>query len=181
MSTPAQPNPINTPPDIPDGQPIGLLFVCLGNICRSPLAEGVFQHLARERGLLHRFDIDSAGTGAWHTGERADPRTIAIGQRYGVAVNSIARQIAPADWTRFHYILVMDPSNHANALRAGAPAQRLHYLRSFDPAHRAERNPQRLIVPDPYEDDDGFDLVYQQVHAAGRGLLEALITAHRLA
>ena len=69
----------------------GVLFVCLGNICRSPLAEGIFIHLARERGVLDRFRVDSCGTGGWHAGERADPRSIAVAAKYGIELPSIAR------------------------------------------------------------------------------------------
>lgn len=161
--------------------PLGVLFICMGNICRSPLAEGVFLHMISERQLADRFLVDSAGTGNWHAGDPADPRTIAIGKKYGIAVPSIARQITDTDWQRFHYLLVMDHDNHQRVRRAGAPPERLHYLRSFDPELRHENDPQTLAVPDPYYGEhDGFDLVYHQVAAACNGLLETLIERHTL-
>lgn len=161
--------------------PIGVLFICMGNICRSPLAEGVFLHLINQQQLTERFLVDSAGTGNWHAGDPADPRTIAIGKKYGIAVPSIARQINNTDWQRFHYLLVMDLDNHRRVTGAGAPAERLHYLRSFDPALRHETSPELLAVPDPYYGEhDGFDLVYRQATAACNGLLETLIERHAL-
>src|SRR6185369_9157265 len=97
-----------------------ILFVCTGNICRSPLAEAIFAHLVRAEGLEQRFVIDSAGLDGWHAGQGADPRTCRIGAKYGVPVPSIARQFEPADYARFDLILAMD-NGHFRALRARAP------------------------------------------------------------
>lgn len=158
-------------------QPLGVLFICMGNICRSPLAEALFIHLADQRRVLNRFKIDSAGTGNWHAGDPADHRTIAVGQKYSVPVRSIARQIRPQDWTDFHYLLVMDETNHRSVRRAGAPEDRLHYLRAFDPALQNITDPKQLAVPDPYHSGlDAFDLIYHQIHAACMGLLDHLLT-----
>jgi len=100
------------------GDRYALLFVCMGNICRSPLGEALFIHHARERGSLDRFDIDSCGTGHWHVGGGADPRSIAIGAKYGVDVPSIARQVdAGADFDRFDLLLPMDRSNRDDLIR----------------------------------------------------------------
>ena len=154
----------------------GVLFVCLGNICRSPLAEGIFLHQARQRGVLARFDVGSCGTGAWHVGERADHRSLAVAARHGVELPSIARQLDPSrDLVRFEWLVAMDRSNVRNLVRAGADAARVRLLRSFDPAllHRPESE---LEVPDPYEwPGDGFESVYRMLDAACAGLLEFLL------
>ncbi len=156
--------------------PIGsVLFVCLGNICRSPLAEGIFIHLARQRDVLHRYDIDSAGTGAYHAGERADPRALQIAKRHGVELPSIARQFKPAaDIDRFDLILPMDRENERNLIGKGAPRDRVRLMRSFDPT-LAGAEPHELDVPDPYFGaDDGFQRVYDMLTRACAGLLDEL-------
>src|SRR5688572_13800322 len=91
--------------------PTRVLFVCLGNICRSPLAEGVFSSLVHARGLEARYRIDSAGTGGWHAGERPDARAIAVARRNGVQLTSLARQVEPADLEEFDYLIAMDREN----------------------------------------------------------------------
>ncbi|MEC8424342.1 MAG: low molecular weight protein-tyrosine-phosphatase, partial [Myxococcota bacterium] len=90
---------------------ISVCFVCLGNICRSPTAEGVFRERVDEAGLSDRIHIDSAGTGAYHAGEPADPRSRAEARRRGVELRSISRQFQPSDFQRFDYILAMDEAN----------------------------------------------------------------------
>ncbi len=149
----------------------GVLFVCLGNICRSPIAEGVFLHLARERGVLDRFEVDSCGTGSWHVGERADSRARMSAERRGIELVSVARQVDPErDFDRFTWIVAMDRSNVQSLLRVGAPKDRVHLMRSFDAA--AEKD---LDVPDPYfGGDDGFETVLDMVEAACAGLLDRL-------
>ncbi|MDX9912401.1 MAG: low molecular weight protein-tyrosine-phosphatase [Phycisphaerales bacterium] len=156
--------------------PHGVLFVCLGNICRSPLAEAIFIHRARERRALDRFDVDSAGTGHWHVGGPADPRSIAVGAKNGIAVTSIARQVDPdTDFERFATILAMDQSNEATLLEWGAPRGNVRLMREFDPSLAgAERH--RLDVPDPYHGGaDGFDKVFAMLDAACLGLLDQLL------
>src|SRR5690606_14742882 len=91
--------------------PTGVLFVCLGNICRSPLAEGVFTHLSREAGLDDRFRIDSAGTGGWHAGEPPDPRSVEVAARHGIVLEGVARKTRPRDFHDFDLILAMDGEN----------------------------------------------------------------------
>ncbi|MFG0275998.1 MAG: low molecular weight protein-tyrosine-phosphatase [Phycisphaerales bacterium] len=161
---------------IPAPTPTGVLFVCLGNICRSPLAEGVFLHLARERDAQARFRVDSCGTGGWHAGEPADGRAQAVAKRHGVTLPSRARRLdAPADFERFHLIVPMDRSNLRDLLDEGAPAERTRLLRSWDPAliGADERD---LDVPDPYYGGaDGFDTVFRMVHAACAALLDDLL------
>jgi protein-tyrosine phosphatase len=153
----------------------GVLFVCLGNICRSPLAEGIFIHMARERGVLDRFEIDSCGTGAWHVGEPADHRSLDVARTHGIELPSIARQVDPErDFAKFEWIIAMDRANVRSLVRSGARAERVRLMRSFDPAmiHRPEHE---MDVPDPYDwPGDGFEEVYQMLHAACGGLLEYL-------
>lgn len=154
---------------------IGVLFVCLGNICRSPLAEGVFAHLVDRRGLEDRFDIDSAGTGHWHVGEPADRRSIAVGRKHGIAVSSIARQVDPElDRERFKWLIAMDQSNAADLLSLGFAPERIRLMRSFDPSVCTDGVGQ-LDVPDPYYGPgDGFERNYAMLDAACAGLLDHL-------
>ncbi len=108
-----------------------ILFVCLGNICRSPAAEGIFLHRARERGVAERFRVDSAALGPWHAGERPDPRTLAEAQRRGIHLPSIARQVRAEDFERFDLIVYMDAQNRAGLEKRGAPAHKLRAMGSF--------------------------------------------------
>jgi protein-tyrosine phosphatase len=151
--------------------PRSVLFVCLGNICRSPLAEGVFRHLVQEEGLEDRFEIDSAGTGSWHVGERPDPRSTAVARAHGVELPGHARQVRPEDLERFDVVVAMDRENLRDLERLsddGARA-RLHLLREFDPEGGGDD------VPDPYfGGPDGFETVYAMVHRSCERLLEEL-------
>lgn len=162
---------------------IGVLFVCMGNICRSPLAEGLFIHLARERRALERFRVDSAATGGWHAGSPPDPRSLEVARRYGVTLDSRARQVRPAvDFVEpdekdgFHWILGMDRDNCERLIMLGAPEDRVRLLRSFDPALAGEAPDSPLLeVPDPYYGGpEGFERMYEMIHAACRGLLDQL-------
>jgi protein-tyrosine phosphatase len=146
---------------------VRLLFVCLGNICRSPTAEGVMRHLVREEGLEDRVEIDSAGTGGWHVGSPPDERATEAARRRGIVLEGAARRFDPADFERFDLILAMDREN-LHDLRALAPdeeaAGKVRLLRGAD-----------LDVPDPYYGGpDGFDVVLDQVEAACRDLLEEI-------
>jgi len=156
----------------PDDQPTvrtSVLFVCLGNICRSPLAEGVFRDLVRAEGLEDRFEIESAGTGAWHVGELPDSRATMVAERYGVTLESRARQVIDEDLGRFHYIIAMDGENLSHLQRmaeaAGSEAH-VHLFREFDPEGGGD-------VPDPYYGGaSGFETVYEMVARSARGLLD---------
>ena len=157
-------------------RPLSLLFVCLGNICRSPLAKGIFLHQARTRGVLDRFVIDSCGTGHWHAGGPADPRTIAVAIQNGVRFDHVARQVDPdADFARFDLLLAMDRKNHRDLLAMGASPSRVVLFRSFDAtlAHESPRgHADHLDVPDPYHGGDGgFQVVYDMLWRASEGLL----------
>jgi len=144
-----------------------VLFVCLGNICRSPTAEGVCTHLARQRGMA--VTADSAGTGGWHVGEPPDRRAIAAASSRGYDISALrARQVGRADFDRFDLILGMDESNIA-ALERLRPAMS---ETPVEPFLRYAPGPE-TEVPDPYY-DGGFDRVIELVEMAGRGLLDAL-------
>ncbi len=150
-----------------------VLFVCLGNICRSPTAEGVMAKLVAEAGLQEEIELDSAGTGAWHVGEQADARARAAAHARGIDLDSVARQVCATDFERFDLILAMDGSN-LHALRQLAPdesaREKVRLLREFDPASTDLND---LDVPDPYYDSQrGFEIVLDQVQAACEGLLE---------
>lgn len=153
-----------------------VLFVCLGNICRSPAAEGVFRHLVTEAGLTNRFTIDSAGTGAWHEGEKADRRMRQAAERRGIALTSIARQVTADDFERFDHVFAMDASN-LRTLRSLAPPEHRDKIRLFrdaDPEAPGED------VPDPYYGGaDGFEDVLDIVTRTGRVLLDELRAARR--
>jgi protein-tyrosine phosphatase len=154
----------------------GVLFVCLGNICRSPLAEGIFVDKAGRRGVLERFDVGSCGTGAWHAGERADPRSIAVARKYGIELTGVARALDPGrDLARYGLLVAMDRSNVRNLVRAGADPGRVKLMRSFDPTLTG-RPESELEVPDPYEwEGDGFERVFKMLDAACEGLLGCLL------
>jgi protein-tyrosine phosphatase len=152
-----------------------ILFVCLGNICRSPTAEGVMRQLVAEaeiNGPPTRIVLDSAGTGAWHVGEPPDRRASEAARARGIALDGAARQVRAEDFERFDLILAMDGSNQ-HALRQLAPNERarekVRLLREFDPASADAHD---LDVPDPYYDSQrGFEIVLDQVQAACEGLL----------
>ena len=151
----------------------GMLFVCLGNICRSPLAEGIALHLASERGIKPKLNIDSAGTGAWHVGEGADERAVKVAKKNGIKLMTTARQVDPSrDFERFDVIAAMDAENFAQLTELGAPKAKLVLLRSFDPLV-SDTNGDGLDVPDPYwGGNDGFQKVFEMIQRACEGLLD---------
>ena len=157
---------------------IGVLFVCLGNICRSPLAEGVFREIVREEGLQDRFDVDSAGTSDYHTGDSPDPRTVSEAKRRGLILDHAARQIRSQDLEKFDYVIAMDASNlgRVERLAKSMRGAQLRLLRSFD-----EEAADDLEVPDPYfGGPDGFADVHDMVERACRGLLAHIRSQHAL-
>jgi protein-tyrosine phosphatase len=153
-------------------EPQRLLFVCLGNICRSPAAEGVFLHLLAQEGLGHAFQVDSAGTGGWHRGQPADSRMRAAAARRGITLPSRARQIETDDLHRFDRILTMDNDNLA-AVQALARSvehrARIEPITSFCPELHINE------VPDPYYGGSrGFEQVLDLLEQACAGLLDQL-------
>lgn len=152
-----------------------VLFVCLGNICRSPLAEAVFVHQAMQRGLADRFHADSCGTGPWHVGNEPDERAQATARRFGVPMRHIGRQLDPnRDFERFDVLIAMDRQNLAEILRRGGPRERSHLLRAFEEGGQGPlANPGD--VPDPYSGSmRDFEEVFHLVHRACGGLLDHL-------
>jgi protein-tyrosine phosphatase len=154
-----------------------VLFVCTGNICRSPTAEGVFRHLARERGVLERILVDSAGTIGFHAGEPPDPRAIEHAARRGYDLSGLrARQVTLADYHRFDRILAMDRS-HLRELKGEAPKGTLSRIIKF--LDYSERW-QGLDVPDPYYGGArGFEEVLDMVEEASARLLEEIVAELR--
>jgi protein-tyrosine phosphatase len=150
--------------------PVRVVFVCLGNICRSPTAEGVFRHLVARAGLDDAFEIDSAGTSAHHVGETPDRRATAEAKSRGVVLAGASRQFIAADFEDFDYVVAMDASNARNMLGlAGSDEERdkLSLLRDWD-----ADSPTGSEVPDPYYGgDDGFREVFDVVMAGSAGLL----------
>jgi len=151
---------------------IRILFVCLGNICRSPMAEGAFRHLVEERGAADGFEIDSAGTGAWHVGEPPDARAASTALLRGVDISGLsARKVTAQDFERFDYILAMDMENHMNLMRM-APAAHKRKVKLF--LEYAPDQPEQE-VPDPYYGgQNGFEHVLDLVESASHGLLAQL-------
>lgn len=153
---------------------VSVLFVCLGNICRSPTAEGVFRHLVEQRGLSDKIRIDSAGTHAYHIGEPPDGRAQAEARRRGINIGALrGRQATADDFLNFDYVLAMDASNLSNLKKIcpSGHAERLSLFLDFAP----ELN--RREVPDPYY-DNGFAGVYDMIEAAARGLLADIEVKH---
>jgi len=173
---------------------VRILFVCLGNICRSPTAEGAMRALVRDTGMEADIEIDSAGTGGWHVGDPPDRRAVKAARARGIALEGTAREVSTEDFEDFDLLIAMDRSN-LRALRQLAPSEearaRVRLLREFDPAStrrarpagansarphgRAANDPAaaELDVPDPYYGAaGGFEEVLDLVQAACRGLLE---------
>ena len=157
---------------MPD-RPVRVLFVCLGNICRSPLAEGLFQKKVIEAGLADQIEVDSAGTGGWHVGAPPDRRMSATAARYGTDLSPLkARQLEPADLREFDHVFVMDKANLHDALALdpdGDHGTRVRLFREFDP------DPGDYQVPDPYYGGaEGFDTVYAIADRTTDAILERL-------
>lgn len=147
---------------------VRVLFVCTGNICRSPTAEAVFRDLASREGLADRLVIDSAGTDAYHVGEAPDGRARAVARARGIALDHRARRVRPDDYLRFDYVLAMDEDNR-RALAARCPRERAGVVRLF--LDYAPESGCRE-VPDPYYGGiRGFEHVFDLCEAASKGLL----------
>ncbi|HLQ25830.1 MAG TPA: low molecular weight protein-tyrosine-phosphatase [Acidiferrobacterales bacterium] len=155
---------------------IKVLFVCLGNICRSPTAEGVFRRLVREQNLAEYILIDSAGTHAYHIGQPPDSRAQAAAGRRGVDIGMLrGRQAAAQDIEEFHYILAMDRENLADLL-AICPSGLEHKIKLF--LEFAPQRPEKE-VPDPYfGGPGGFDRVLDMIEEAAAGLLDDIRKNH---
>ena len=151
-----------------------LLFVCLGNICRSPAAEGVFLHLIEAQGLSDHFVVDSAGTGSWHVGNKADARMRTAAERRGIYLPSRARQIKLDDFSRFDLVLTMDSDNLRN-VRSLAKEAGNNSTATIRPMLSYARATGLEDVPDPYYGgEQGFEHVLDLLEDACSGLIEEI-------
>ena len=154
-------------------RPVRILFVCMGNICRSPTAHAVFRKLVSDEGLADRIEIDSAGTHAYHIGEPPDARSQQTALRRGIDMNDLrARKVERDDFSDYHYVLAMDRDNLSNlrtlVAQDTAPARVELFMDYAEDWSEQE-------VPDPYYGGaQGFERVFDMVEAASRGLLESL-------
>ncbi|MBF0218536.1 MAG: low molecular weight phosphotyrosine protein phosphatase [Gammaproteobacteria bacterium] len=157
-------------------KPVYVIFVCMGNICRSPLAHGVFEKKVADAGLTHLIHVDSAGTHAYHVGQPPDRRSAAVAEKHGIAITQQrARQVSAADLQQFDYVLAMDDDNLAilRQLAAGHDTSHIHLFLDFATTRQARE------VPDPYYGGaHGFDHVYDLVNVAADGLLAAIRQQH---
>ena len=148
-----------------------ILFVCLGNICRSPLAEAVFRELVEKEGLSSKIEVDSAGTGSWHLGSPPDERSQATGERHGLRLLHRARQVRVLDLEDFDYIVAMDNENLSQLRKLATNASQRNKIRLFrdwDPAGPGE-------IPDPfYGGEADFETVWHLCDRSSRGLLEEI-------
>lgn len=149
-----------------------ILFVCLGNICRSPSAEAVFKHLVEEKGEAKNYFIDSAGTSAYHAGDKADARMRLHAKKRGIELTSISRQFIREDFDDFDYIIAMDQENMFNLkkmARNKADLNKLHFMTDFSENYHFDH------IPDPYYGgDEGFELVLDLLEDASQGLYKKL-------
>lgn len=162
---------------------IKILFVCLGNICRSPTAEGVFRHKLNKAGIrdgyLEKIYIDSAGTGAWHVGQKPDRRARQTAIKYGVDLDDLrARKLVIQDFSDYDYILGMDRDNIRN-MKELCPEGQQHKIKLF--MEYAQDCPGITEVPDPYSGGlDGFDRVYDIIDRGSDGYLKYLLATYEL-
>jgi protein-tyrosine phosphatase len=149
-----------------------VLMVCLGNICRSPLAQGILEFNAQKMGV--KIEVDSAGTSANHVGERPDPRSVAVGFAHGIDITyQRARQFVRDDFDRFDLIFVMDQSNYTDVLKLAPSkehADKVHLIRDEEQPG-AHKN-----VPDPYYgEEDGFEAVFSMLDKSAKAFLSKLV------
>lgn len=156
----------------PPAKKTSILMICMGNICRSPTAEGVFRHLAEKAGALDQLVIDSAGTHDYHVGSQPDPRAQEAALRRGYDLSALrARQVSDRDFIEYDYILAMDQENLAS-LKRRCPPEHRHKVRLYLSYSTRFSNQE---VPDPYYGGrQGFDQVLDMVEDAAQGLLEEL-------
>jgi protein-tyrosine phosphatase len=154
---------------------IRVLFVCLGNICRSPLAEAIFKNEIRRRALDALIEADSCGTSNYHIGDSPDPRTIENARKNGITIDHCGRQLCEADFENFDFILAMDQSNYQNILRLPGSknfAHKVRLMRDYDPSGKGE-------VPDPYHGGEkGFQDVFDILSRSISNFIKELETVY---
>jgi len=152
---------------------VGVVFVCLGNICRSPVAEAVFRSLVEQRQWTDRFEIDSAGTSNYHAGEPPDQRSAETARRRGITLRGVSRQLTVHDLQRFHHVIVMDSQNEVKVRRLAkddVAVCEISRLREFDPLANGD-----LDVPDPwFGGPEGFEQVHDIIERACSALLDSI-------
>jgi len=158
---------------------VKVLFVCLGNICRSPLAEGIFKYKVNEAGLDDVIIAESGGTSGWHIGERPDPRSVEVAKQNGIYLDSRGRKAVNEDFEIFDYIIAMDKNNFLDLKRLSGSsmdgAAKLMLMRDFDDIGNGQD------VPDPYYGgDDGFTYVFNLLDRSCQNLLEQIQEDHQL-
>jgi protein-tyrosine phosphatase len=155
---------------------IKVLFVCLGNICRSPLGAAIMKQKVMKYGMDKWVEVDSCGTSSYHIGDGADPRTIASADRHGIPVDHCARQLTAADLDEFDYIFAMDKSNYQNILKVGNGRDvrdKVKLMREFDPRSKGSE------VPDPYHGDEGsFQEVFEILDRSTTAFIDYLKEEH---
>jgi protein-tyrosine phosphatase len=153
--------------------PVKIIFVCLGNIVRSPLAENKFRHLAQQSGVAEKYTVASGAVADWHVGDPPDSRMRRVAKQHGLIYNGRGRQITRQDMQTFDLVMAMDRENGSYLRRLAGSAQeeaKIHMLREFDPMGGPT-----AVVPDPYYGNlDEFEEVYQIIERSCQGLLEAL-------
>ena len=146
-----------------------ILFICMGNICRSPLAEGLLVHRLNQRPFGRMVQVESAGTGGWHVGNPPDQRSIDVALRHGIELTSRARKVDRSDFDSFDLLICMDDDNLRDLVDMGCPDDKIRTMMSYAP------DAGHAHVPDPYYGGtDGFDLMYRLLDSAVLGLLESL-------
>lgn len=155
---------------------IKVLFVCLGNICRSPLAEAIFNHKVNQKGIKQRITSNSAGTAHYHVGEPPDPRTITIAQKNNILIDHVGQQFKQHHATEYDYLIAMDYSNRRDMIHEmNNEPNSLYQMRDFDPHGKG------LDVPDPwYGGLDGFKEVFQILDRSSENLLNYIVREHDL-
>ncbi|MCA0447600.1 MAG: low molecular weight phosphotyrosine protein phosphatase [Bacteroidetes bacterium] len=152
-----------------------ILFVCLGNICRSPVAEGIFLHQVKLGNLNHQFSADSAGTAGYHIGERPHSTSTSVARSYGIVLDHHGRQFSREDFNRYDMIICMDHSNLANVRREAVTPEeksKIFLMRQWEKGSNPEDRDHAQDVPDPYYGGtDGFHLVHQLLETCNKNLI----------
>lgn len=152
-----------------------VMFVCLGNICRSPVGEAVFRYLIKERGLDDKYSCDSSGTSAFHAGAEPDPRMGMTAEKHGIPMDHSAQQFTKSHYEDFDLIIAMDQSNYQNIIKVSQNHKlrpKVHMLREFDP----QASSKEADVPDPYYKGglEAFEEVYEMVRRSCDKLIDEL-------